>query len=92
MSDYCPLCSTYVTPVDETRIPTGEFMAVENTPFDFRKPQKIGHSIQDVPGPSPPGYDINYVLWGRDESAVMEETKNCTAFTKYEAPWNLLKP
>jgi aldose 1-epimerase len=37
-----------ITPVDETLIPTGKLMNVENTPFDFRKPKKIGMDIQDT--------------------------------------------
>ena len=33
--------------VDETLIPTGEIRSVENTPFDFRTPVKIGERIND---------------------------------------------
>lgn len=48
----------HITPVDKTLIPTGEIMAVENTPWDFTAPRKIGERISEVPG----GYDHNYVL------------------------------
>jgi aldose 1-epimerase len=34
------------TPVDSTLIPTGEIREVENTPFDFRKMQLVGPSVQ----------------------------------------------
>ena len=52
------------TPVDSTRIPTGELRSVENTPMDFRTFKKIGLGIADkydqlVFGN---GYDHNYVL------------------------------
>lgn len=52
------------TPTDATNIPTGEIATVTGTPFDFRKPTKIGARIND----SFPqltlasGYDHNYVV------------------------------
>ena len=56
--------SDHITPVDKTLIPTGELMIVEDTPFDFRKMQKIGLYI-DYPHKQIAyggGYDHNYVL------------------------------
>jgi aldose 1-epimerase len=52
------------TPVDDTKIPTGELAPVAGTPFDFRKPVRIGGRIDErhpqlVIGA---GYDHNYVL------------------------------
>lgn len=52
------------TPTDATAIPTGEFAAVEGTPFDFTQPHAIGARIRDgveqiVLGR---GYDHNFVL------------------------------
>ena len=44
--------------VDTTLIPTGELKEVAGTPFDFRKPKKIGTDIDKVAG----GYDHNFVL------------------------------
>ncbi len=73
------VCSTHVTPTDETRIPTGDLLPVEKTPYDFREPQRIGAKVGEVPGPPPPGYDVNYVLWGRDEAGALQHTKNCVA-------------
>jgi aldose 1-epimerase len=56
--------SDLITPTDEQSIPTGEFMDVEGTPFDFRESHTIGERIesdhpQTVFGK---GYDHNYVL------------------------------
>lgn len=53
-----------VTPVDKVLIPTGEHLAVEGTPFDFRQPHAIGERI----GENHPqlafcgGYDLNWEL------------------------------
>ena len=46
------------TEVGEDLIPTGKRPLVIGTPFDFRKPHKIGERINDVDG----GYDHNYIL------------------------------
>ena len=45
-------------PASDPLIPSGELTPVDGTPFDFRKPKKIGTQIADVVG----GYDLNYVL------------------------------
>lgn len=55
-----------ITPVDDKLIPTGEFLAVEGTPFDFRAGKPIGQDMED---PLPQlrlggGFDHNYVLNG----------------------------
>ena len=56
--------SDNITAVDKQLVPTGEFLAVENTPFDLRKPQKVGlyidypHKQIEYGG----GYDHNFVL------------------------------
>jgi aldose 1-epimerase len=53
------------TPVDQGLIPTGELRKVEGTPFDFRKPRRIGDTVRDgrddqiVVGR---GIDHNYAL------------------------------
>lgn len=59
----------YYTPVvDSLSIPTGEIAPVENTPFDFRKAQRIGDRIDDdfdqlnYTG----GYDHNFCINGYD--------------------------
>lgn len=48
------------TPVDATLIPTGELAAVDGTPFDFRRPKRIGDDLAKVPG----GYDHNFAFRG----------------------------
>lgn len=54
----------YITPVDTTLIPTGEFMDVSETPFDFREFTEIGERInEDHPQIlAGGGYDHNFVL------------------------------
>ena len=60
------LNSDYVTPVDDQLICYNEFMAVENTPFDFRTEKVVGDDIDadndliKICG----GFDINYVVKG----------------------------
>lgn len=56
--------SDFITPVNDTLIPTGELLSVSDTPFDFRNPQKVGlyidypHKQLIIAG----GYDHNFVL------------------------------
>lgn len=52
------------TPVDAGLIPTGELRSVEGTPFDFRKPHRIGERIEanDEQIKLGGGYDHNFVL------------------------------
>ncbi len=58
------IAADYITPVNENIIPTGEWMPVQGTPFDFNKPVEIGDGI----GSNHPqiqlarGYDHNFVL------------------------------
>ena len=63
----------YITPTDNYLIPTGEFMAVESTPFDFREAHAIGDYIdadneQLINGR---GYDMNWVLSREDNGEVV---------------------
>lgn len=53
-----------VTPVKPGLIPTGEFLAVERTPFDLREPRRLGDvlSLQHQQLVIPRGYDLNWVL------------------------------
>ncbi len=57
-----------IVAVDPDAIPTGEFMPVEGTPFDFRKSKKIG---QDIGSTHPQlinglGYDHSFLLRAPD--------------------------
>ena len=49
--------SKYILAVDSKLIPSGKFVDVKGTPFDFSKEKKIGKEIKDVG----PGYDHCYV-------------------------------
>ncbi len=42
--------------------PTGKFVSVDNTIFDFRSPKKIGTNINDDELKNDKGYDHNFVL------------------------------
>jgi len=55
-----------ITAIDETSIPT-QLMPVAGTPFDFRKPKKIGLDINndDPQIKNGQGYDHNFVLNGK---------------------------
>jgi aldose 1-epimerase len=59
-----------ITPVNEHLIPTGEPMAVQGTPFDFRSGKKMGEEIDSnneqikYGG----GFDHNFILKGNSES------------------------
>ncbi|WP_041597893.1 aldose epimerase family protein [Granulicella tundricola] len=60
--------SDKITPVNSGLIPTGKFMPVAGTPFDFQKPTTIGDRINVTAGPAGQqmvyagGYDHNFVL------------------------------
>jgi aldose 1-epimerase len=61
-----------ISPVDATLIPTGEFLAVAGTPFDFRAAKPIGRDVRDgrsaqlIAGR---GFDMNWVI-GRKTAAA----------------------
>ncbi len=56
--------SSYYTENDEVCLPTGKILSVENSPFDFREPKKIGKDINDnhIQLINGLGYDHNYIL------------------------------
>ena len=64
------------TPVDATLIPTGDYAAVENTPFDFRRPTPIGARIDadDEQLRHGGGYDHNWVL-NRDRDGLVHAAR-----------------
>ena len=52
-------------PTDEGAIPTGEFRAVAGTPFDFRRPTRIGDRVRNAGDAQirfGRGYDHNWVI------------------------------
>ncbi|KAM3253109.1 hypothetical protein T459_06968 [Capsicum annuum] len=58
LSNVVQIFASHVTPVDKYLIPTGEISPVENTPYDFLKPRRVGSQIKELQS----GYDINYAL------------------------------
>ncbi len=80
--------SSCITAIDKNLIPTGEFMDVANTPFDFTSAKKIAKDIDvkneqlDFAG----GYDHNFVLDLKDEnnlSAVVTGDKSGVVMEVY---------
>ena len=65
-----------ITAIDETSIPTGERMPVDDTPFDFRKPHAIGARIKaDHPQiKNGSGYDHNFIINGGGKELVHTAT------------------
>lgn len=59
------------TPVDQNLIPTGEIRDVSGTPFDFRRPVRIGERIDEKNEQLKLGigYDHNFVL-NRDQNGL----------------------
>ncbi len=57
--------ASFITPIDSTYMTDGSMMAVENTPFDFKKARKVGENIKDFSNEqikNGNGYDHNFVL------------------------------
>ena len=71
------------TPVDDTLIPLGELASVDGTPFDFRKPTKIGARIghDHVQLRRGRGYDHNFVLAGEGLRRVARVIERSTGRT-----------
>jgi aldose 1-epimerase len=55
------------TPVNDSLIPTGQILTVNNTPFDFLTVKKIGKDIDKVKG----GYDHNFVINRKDSGMTV---------------------
>ncbi|MEG1540109.1 MAG: aldose epimerase family protein [Muribaculaceae bacterium] len=77
------LFASQYLPVDESFIPTGEYLQVKNTPMDFREPMKIGDGLKtkfDVLEHSR-GYNHCWVVdnWIKDKLkkiAILSDTKS----------------
>lgn len=72
-----------ITPVDDLLIPTGEYLPVEGTPFDFTKPVLIGKNIRVFDAQLKKGggvdtefggYDHNWVFTDADSSLKHQVT------------------
>ncbi len=70
---YLQIYADSYTPMDGRQIPTGEIVPVEGTPFDFRKPKKIGADIgSELLNPAN-GYDHNFVLFSEHAATAYSE-------------------
>ena len=67
LNQWMELEAEYYTPVcASSALPTGEIREVAGTPFDFRRPKKIGQEIEDgdIQIGRAGGYDHNFVIDG----------------------------
>ncbi|MBO5856860.1 MAG: galactose mutarotase [Clostridia bacterium] len=66
--------STKITKTNSIGISTGEYLFVENTPFDFRKPKRISDVIdlEDGEHKTSKGFDNNYCIDGYDGKTLIE--------------------
>ena len=66
--------SKAITPVNEVLIPSGEFMCVKDTPFDFNEPHAIGERVNEehTQLKMGAGYDHNWVLDREDDGKVIK--------------------
>jgi aldose 1-epimerase len=62
LNEELTLHASRYTPVNDSLIPTGQLVPVNNTAFDFRRPKKIGTDLEKVKG----GYDHNFVIDKKD--------------------------
>jgi aldose 1-epimerase len=64
------IAADYITPVDSDLITTGKLAKVDGTPFDFKKPEKVGTRINnnDQQLIFGRGYDHNWVLNNYDKN------------------------
>jgi aldose 1-epimerase len=75
------------TPVFERLIPTGEFVDVEGTVFDFRKPRRVGDDIDadEIQLKYGQGYDHNFVIDGYNGEIIkVAEVSEPTSGRKME--------
>ena len=68
----CEINADFYIPIDNTSIPTGEFLRVEGTPFDFRKPKTVGQDIDadNEQIKNGAGYDHCFVLNKKEEGEL----------------------
>lgn len=76
------------TPVDKTLVPTSLGNSVEGTPFDFRKPKRLGDTInqhhdQLILGS---GFDHNYILAGNKTIRVTDDLSGRVMEVKTDQP------
>ncbi len=83
------LNSVRLTPVVDGSIPTGEYMELEGTPFDFKELTTIGDRIDDKDKllAIGKGYDINYVIDKKENeyglAGILADEKSGRKITVY---------
>jgi len=84
------IVSDKITVVDDEFIPTGEFLDVTGTPFDFRTPRAIGEDIElcinstsETMLSKAGGYDHNYVLRAPGKAASVYSPQSGICMTVY---------
>jgi aldose 1-epimerase len=67
LNDKVQVFADYFTPADQISIPTGEIRSVAGTPLDFRKPVRVGDTVDSSYDQiaTYKGYNINFVLRGK---------------------------
>ncbi|MEL6389939.1 MAG: aldose epimerase family protein [Bacteroidota bacterium] len=66
-----------ITEIDDSLIPTGRYLPIEGTAFDFMESRRIGESIDDTTNNQVRfggGYDHNFVLREREDSLALAAT------------------
>lgn len=68
----CEINADFYLPIDDTYIPTGEILKVDDTPFDFRTAKTIGQDIDadNEQIKNGAGYDHCFVLNKREEGEL----------------------
>ena len=67
LSEEIKINASRYTPVNDSLIPTGQIVSVNNTPFNFLTTKKIGKDIEQVKG----GYDHNFVINKKDSGMAV---------------------
>ncbi len=85
--------STKITKINEIGIPTGEFLDIENTPFDFREEKILGKDIDSKNEQMlfAKGYDHNFCIDGYDGKTLINaaEVKSNYSGIKLKVSTNL---
>jgi len=67
LSEEIKINASRYTPVNDSLIPTGQILSVNNTPFNFLATKKIGKDIDHVKG----GYDHNFIINKKDSGMAV---------------------
>ncbi|MEA3504621.1 MAG: aldose epimerase family protein [Bacteroidota bacterium] len=67
-----------ITETDDELIPTGKYIDVADTEYDFRKTHPVKEKISDLPV----GYDVNYVLNKTEKAAAIFSAPNTSRKVK----------